>query len=292
MPAPTVTHYVIRKGNSADRDRAPAEAELLEAELPTSTWSGNSCYVFALHKSGSTLLNKMLAMIGRFNGSPRVSIEHTLRSEFGLEWTRQVKVNPGLFPTRGYMLGGYRSMPPQHLPRLEETRKVLLVRDPRDILTSLYFSVAYSHVGPQNESLATNFDANRERAQDTNIDDFVLEWLPRIKSEINRYLNRLPRENLRVYHYEDVIFRKREWLEDMLAFVGIDCESKWINAVLKAHDVVPDKEQPDKHIRSVVPGDHRRKLSPKTIRILDRRLTSYAELEPFRSPIRESRNVA
>jgi hypothetical protein len=40
-------------------------------------------------------------------------------------------------------------------------------------------------------------------------------------------------------------------------------------AIAAAHDIIPQTERPDQHIRQAHPGDYRRKLKPETIAALN-----------------------
>jgi hypothetical protein len=54
-----------------------------------------------------------------------------------------------LFPSRGCLYAAIRRPPLlEALPHLAAFRVILLLRDPRDCLTSLFFSLAYSHRPP------------------------------------------------------------------------------------------------------------------------------------------------
>ncbi len=79
------------------------------------------------------------------------------------------------------------------------------------------------------------------------------------------YLDGLPNENLRVYRYEDVVFRKYEWLKDMLAYLDVDVPDERIRQVADANDIRPTEERSDQHIRQVTPGNYRKHLSEEAI---------------------------
>jgi hypothetical protein len=73
----------------------------------------------------------------------------------------------------------------------------------------------------------------------------------------------------RLYRYEDVIFDKLTWTQDMLDYLKFDVPARLVEAVVARNDIVPDDEAPLEHIRHVTPGDHRHKLQPQTIAALN-----------------------
>ena len=64
------------------------------------------------------------------------------------------------------------------LKELDRFHSIILLRDPRDCLTSLYFSIAYSHRPPENTEARQQFFAHREEVRQREIDEFVLAEAP------------------------------------------------------------------------------------------------------------------
>ena len=94
-------------------------------------------------------------------------------------------------------------------------------------------------------------------------------------------------ETVRIYRYEDVIFKKREWLADMCAWFGWNVSEKKINAIADKNDILPKAENEAQHIRQATPGDHKRKLRPETIEQLSGAIWQGARLfwvQLFRKP--------
>jgi hypothetical protein len=90
------------------------------------------------------------------------------------------------------------------------------------------------------------------------------------KKYFQDYLTNLPIETTRVYRYEDVIFKKMEWLEDMLLYLDIEVSISNITEIANRYDIRPDIENPHKHIRQIVPGNYKTHLTPATINELNR----------------------
>ena len=224
-----------------------------------------SLFLLGLIKSGSTLLNRVMKPITESAGFIFDSPANDLRQQ-GVE-LRDAALS---FEAENRAYGGFRNLP-WPLPAFAADRAVFLVRDPRDALTSLYFSVAYSHRPPGtgvSDALLRRFEARRARAKAQAIDDFVLAEAPRQAETIAETLRHLPAGS-RTYRYEEVIFEKLAWVADMMAFLRLEVPQRRVAQIVQRQDIKPEAEAPHEHVRRVTPGDHREKLSSDTIRRLD-----------------------
>ena len=169
---------------------------------------------------------------------------------------------------------------------LSEYSIVLHLRDPRDVLTSFFFYSTYSHLKREK-----GFDpdtAPRKPWQDGEIDRFVLEQLPSFKARYQLLISTLlGNDNVKFVTYEDMVSNYSAWLDRFLsAFSQLDIASKHTlrptvvpdfiaqirqNLFEKYKDefVVPTEENIYRHKRIIKPGDHRHKLQPNTIEILN-----------------------
>ena len=178
----------------------------------------------------------------------------------------------------GYVFCGFRYLsemiPPDALAR---RRKVLLVRDPRDILVSYYYSMKFSHPVPTEGERRDYFMSIRAKAQSLSIDDFVLSSATTETAERYRgYIPVLDRD-WRVYRYEDVVFRKRAWLTDLADYLALGLGEDEIFRIADKHDIFPEQEDVNKHVRQVKPGNYRVQLKPETIEALNHSLADIIE---------------
>ena len=101
-------------------------------------------FVLGIRKCGSSLLNSMLTDLGRLNGHPFVDVGGGFFAADVPEqdWRHDPAVLRAL--AGGTVYGGFRSMPLvfAQSPLYLRSRKILLVRDPRDALVSEYYSIA------------------------------------------------------------------------------------------------------------------------------------------------------
>lgn len=227
----------------------------------------HSFFVFALPKSGSVLQDKIFEDICSELGIPLVSVAKSAFSQ-GVEESNFNEEICNLFVERGYGFYGFRRFP-SYLNNfsLRKFKKILLVRDPRDILVSHYFSMKNSHVIPQGE-MGNKLLEHRQAIQDMNINEYVLNKAESFLRIFQSYIN-IEDDLLKVFRYEDIVFDKSNWMQNILNFLDLDLPTAKIELIAKNHDIFPEKETPDSHIRKVTPGDYKAKLDPKTISILN-----------------------
>jgi hypothetical protein len=230
--------------------------------LPPTTSGRETVLAFSHHKAGSTMLYGILEDLAKIVGVTYVSVPSELFRR-GIE-PRLVEFDVDWHAT-GYCFAGFR-FSPGPLPLLETARSILLVRDPRDAVVSLYYSARESHPLPSHGALRQRLVSRRERARLTPIDEWVIENHGAVTETLAGYVAQglLSRRNVAVYRYEDVIYRKRAWVDDMLSWYGWTAPEDVIEGVVRKYDVFPQKTFPDRHIRQVHPGNHRNVLRPAT----------------------------
>jgi hypothetical protein len=175
-------------------------------------------------------------------------------------------------PSRGVFYGAIRATPFFYrLPHFDQFKALLMLRDPRDVLTSLFFSIAFSHGEPSGvEDVRRDFLAARQKARQQGIDQCVLDLAPNYLQRYTGYCRDvLGRPNVLLAKYEDMIADFRAWLQRVLIFWGIPTNTKIVARVIRDADFSVACEDPGAHKRQVMPGDHRRKLQPATLRQLD-----------------------
>ncbi len=229
---------------------------------------GSESFVFSVHKAGSSLLFGMLEDLCSRAGIPAISIPDILFLE-GVgddSWQADDDIRPMFMA--GYVYFGFRSFPAvlKNYARLCEAPKVFLIRDPRDILTSQYFSFGGKHFSHRlpNKNADVLIDYHmRDRHLD--IDEYVIEHAAVLYDKLCDYRARIFDENLLMVRYEDIFFNKRQCLDVVTAHIGMEIDKEIIDAVARAHDIRPVSEDPARHIRRGTPGDHANKLHPATI---------------------------
>jgi hypothetical protein len=223
----------------------------------------DSFYLFAMHKSGSTLLNKMMNSALTAARIPQIAIPDVAFAA-GLPENNILNADDIVFE-RGYCYRGFRIFP-SYLRSfdLSKKKKILLVRDPRDMIVSYYFSMSQSHVIPDTGPVRDELMTMRDVTRSLSIDDFCIDNSGKFLNEFESYQSVLQGEH-RLYRYEDVVFNKLDWLNDMLWYLGLALNPDDRRRIAEENDIRPAIERPNEHIRQVTPGNHRKHLNEITI---------------------------
>lgn len=242
-----------------------------------------SVLAFSLAKAGSTLLYDILRGLAPHAGLEFYSTEDELfRRNIG---SNDMVGNIGsLFNAKGYCYGGFRQFPAYPIPILHLCRTILLVRDPRDMAVSLYYSLLKSHVLPEQDSgggAAQDLKAARASLHDADISDWAersatVQYTRMFEGYVAQGF--MWRPNVAIFRYEDVIFQKSEWITDICEWFEWDIPGPIRQKVAAQFDIRPDSERPDQHIRQVTPGNHRQHLTEGAVAAIEGSLGQYMKL--------------
>lgn len=231
--------------------------------------TGNAL-VFTTHKAASSLLFNVLRSVstaqGRFLYSPNLN-----GAEFGVADHRKNNfADDRRFESQPCIVGPLRR--PGRLIHLPGAKRIIHLRDPRDIMTSMFFSWAYSHKGID--------DAQRQKLINMGIDNFVTEMHGDMRDRFNIYCDWLKADDSIIFlTYEDLYDDYAGWLTKLFAALSIE-DHELVDEIVKRSDpqlIVARGENRDSHMRQAKPGDHLRKLAPETIRMLDRAFDFYLD---------------
>ena len=228
-----------------------------------------ACFVFSIHKSGSSLLHSMIHGVCRAAKIPAADLPGLLFAE-GVDlrvWRHDRRLLDLVVDGRIYY--GFRDLPELLLKPdsiLSRRKSVLLIRDPRDALVSQYFSMGgkyFSHALP-----TKNADRILHKAQKTehlDVDSYVTRAAPVLLAKLKSYVSNLNLDSTLIRRYEDIYFDKHAFLREIFDYFEISVPKGILDRVATQCDVRPEKENAGKHIRKGLPGDHREKLQPRTI---------------------------
>lgn len=207
------------------------------------------------------MLNKLLRDVCAAIDLPVVALEKAFFREGYSPGDLRGGLEP-LFRERGYAYLAFRSFWCRDVAfDFSRCRKIVLVRDPRDAAVSYYFSTRQSHGIPKGGPVRRWMEQKRRFFEEKGTPEDAFEDLRNmalgLKNRLLEYLALLNDGNTVFYRYEDVIFRKEEWLRHMLAFLNLAPGEEKVAAIAARHDVRPTGERPDKHIRQVTPGNFR-----------------------------------
>lgn len=233
-----------------------------------------ACFALSLRKSGSSLFSNLVGAISKHNRIPVVDVPGTMFDggyRYG-DWNGHPGLRNLLWKGNTYV--GFRDPPTAFYgdPVFEQAPKLLLVRDPRDVLVSEYFSNAYSHSLPSKDAESSVLAQERKKALQSSVEEYVMSRIAPLNQTVEGYRRLLGVQNLKVIRYEDVIFDKPGWCRLIAAHFGMEAPQPLIDAIMQWADVLPGGEDPGAFVRRVTPGDHRDKLSRPAIDRVNKRL--------------------
>lgn len=237
-----------------------------------------SVYAFALPKSGSKMFFSILNVICSNMHLSYIDLPLFAYTR-GIQYDKS-SIEPELKNIykndKGCCFCGFRHFPKFiKLFGIENRKLVLIVRDPRDILVSYYFSMKYSHpkfvasTDNPDDIQAMNDRNTVSRLTEKPLDDYVLILSHGIKLAFDSYSHLIDNTNIKIFQYENFIFNKYQWINDVVKHFGWDVPEIILREVIAKYDIFPVKEDQSQHIRKVTPGDYKEKLSLKTIQTLD-----------------------
>jgi len=249
----------------------------LSAKKPTQL--AKNVIVFTTHKAASMLLHRVLADICQKNNityySPNQSADKQLPFDRIFNGEDFIAARTGCF-------GPLRFFVPS--AALSNASIIVHLRDPRDVLTSMFFSYCFMHPGEIEPN--TGY---RKEVGEAGIDKFVLDMSDEnfsrykgdygIGSKYGRYIGNVydryatylreivSKPNAVVISYEEMVLDFASWLRKFLAPFELADADETYKLVMRRHakTVKPAGEDIWSHKRRVTPGDYKEKLRPETI---------------------------
>jgi hypothetical protein len=176
-----------------------------------------------------------------------------------------------LFSKNAFRAGGFIYGPMRHyqpIPSIDQYKILLILRDPRDVLVSHYYSAKYSH-----EISTTKMRNKRKKAKNQNIDEFVLDRVDEFINIYDQYKNNiLHLKGVMFVRYEDMISNPKDFIIKLYEILNINIDNEYINQIVKDRMTMPKKEQKYSHRRSGKSGQYLDKLRPETVKIINSKL--------------------
>lgn len=229
-----------------------------------------SLFFFTFHKCASVFISR--CVLQRARGLTHV--DHAARMFAGKSG------GPDGFAPRGNVYGPLRLsaegdvldrlvLPALDAVRHDGVRACLMVRDPRDMLVSMFFHSRDGAALRPDLPGAQKKEEERAEAVRLEIDGYVLGTSERFREGCERAVQLVSDvPSTTVLRYEDMIDRWGLFQQQLQA--AFDLPPRWLRTI--AEESRPNEvEQPGAHKRSGATGDHRRKLRPETVAELTRR---------------------
>lgn len=229
-----------------------------------------SVFFYTFHKCASTL----------FSGYILKNITGLCNIDYAKMIYSNKMPNKICFKRSGYVYGPIRLSVKTNTPLYEKFTKrvntnefvrdklaIFLVRDPRDILVSQYYSFGFTHSLTPNLKIQNRHLANRAKIKAMTLDEYVVNEAPSIKlyfniaHELSKGCNRGV-----ILKYEDMIDNHEQFSRDLNQFIKISNKVKDQLFLSTRPKTVEDTSS---HRRSGRPGQFRSKLNQKTIKRLN-----------------------
>lgn len=169
------------------------------------------------------------------------------------------------FPTTGIVFGPFRGI--NRSIELPGRRKIINLRDPRDVLVSDFYSRKYSH------EMNLTMIGYREKAASLEIDPYVIANIGKVRDVYAAYSDYIEnnREQALILSYEEMVTDFASWVKKLQSWCGLPPVIKRIEDVSRDENF-RGRNIKTAHKRRVTPGEHRSVLKPETIDILNREL--------------------
>lgn len=263
---PLVSLYYYTKPRLYLYWRTQAVYRLIKGDQLTHS-DKNSVLFFTVHKSASTFLVTFLKDLAQISGHVHIDINGFFASkgQKGKLLQENASFLNSIFYTKGYIYGPLRNYLP--VPNLSHYPVVIILRDPRDVLTSQYFSIKNTHplITPQ-------LIRRREKANSTGIDEHVIEQSDRFLKTYEAYIkNVLHRPNVLLVKYEDMIKDFNTFLQLINKHAQLQLNDEQLKMLDRSDQFKMKGEDTSSHKRKIISGDYKEKLQADTISFLNRK---------------------
>ncbi|MBK0329305.1 sulfotransferase domain-containing protein [Rhodobacteraceae bacterium F11138] len=248
--------------------------------------TAKSLLALSMHKAGSTVASQILADFCREKGYEVDDISHRVPTSPLPEPEVFLNAQPEM-QRPGVYFGMARGPYVKDMEIIPALKIVVQLRDPRDCITSAYFSFSKSHVPPEDPEKRKAFEARREKLKAMNIDQYA-------RSQVKDYVNRMTiladilngHEDALVLKYEEMVSDTSAWLNRIAIFLDQPVTDSLRARLGHKIDFSVDREDAARHKRQVTPGDHARKLAPETVAALNAELAAPMARLGYAIPVR------
>ena len=226
-----------------------------------------SIIFFTVHKSASTFLVHFLEDLSNEVKLTYVDFNGYFIGREG-QSGRLVQEGPligKVFSNEGYLYGPLRNY--IEIPEMQKYAVVLLLRDPRDVLTSQYYSVRNTH--PQ---VSIKYIERRKLALNMTVDEHVIHESDRFLKTYSTYIDELlALKNVLFLKYEDMISDFDNFLILINKHGQLQLSEQQLKKLNRSSEFKPQQENLESHKRKIASGDYKEKLKPATIILLNKK---------------------
>ncbi|MBK6777227.1 MAG: sulfotransferase domain-containing protein [Flavobacteriales bacterium] len=238
----------------------------LIAGKPLNVGQRQSIVLFTVAKAASMHVQKMVGTLTKAHGMIPADFNAYFSTSSGRMYDhfRNPASLQRMFRPKGFFYGALRTH--CDIPQPERFRVVVVLRDPRDVLTSQYYSQAFSHA-IINERIAKQ----RKKVLAQTIDEAVMEEAPKLLAIYNDYLREYSGKPWAlITTYEQMVADHASWLRSIAGHCGLDKHPDLVTELASQGTAIKGSGDKNQHVRVAKSGDHKNKLKPETVAELDR----------------------
>ncbi len=226
--------------------------------------ASSSIAFISLHKCATSFLSRTIIQDSKTHEAINYQSYH---------YKNDVKIAPTIHKY-GYIYGIFRVYDPKHPSdkitmdllyhkNMKHIKTFFWVRDPRDILVSMYYSFGFTHGFSPNLGIKSYQEKRRKNIQSLTLDQYVIEESYAVRDRFNIIFDLMQRyENKLFLKYEDMIHRYDYFYDSLNNFITLD--DVIANKIYK--ETRPNEnEDLSSHKRSGKTGAYLDKLKPETI---------------------------
>ncbi len=240
--------------------------------------SNESVYFYTFHKCASSLFSSYILK----------NIEGLCHIDYAEQIYKGENVDNVIFEKEGFIYGPIRlSVSPNYsvyekLVKPASTNDfiknkiaIFLVRDPRDILVSDYYSSGYTHGFSPVEEIQKAQKQRRNQVQSQSVDEFVLDNSSKVLSDFKTVdkLSKACNQGI-ILKYEDMIDNWDYFTKGLTKYIEI--KEKVLTEIYK-RSRPREKEFKMSHRRSGKPGNFRSNLNTSTVTFLNTKFEAVLE---------------
>lgn len=256
-------------------------ARLQGEQKPAHWYARESIYFYSVHKAGTALFTHILRQANELTHLDYETMIFDNQPPATLTFEAYGKLY-GVFRING-AVDRHPGLNPKISSSefVKDKTVVSLVRDPRDVLVSTYYSFGFSHVESPNPQMAPGLHNLRTQIQSESLDEFAIRMAPDVLKRFEGlYTVSQTCKHGAVLKYEDLIEHFDNFMCIFDRYISIPAKHKRDLYTLSRPRATED---PSAHKRSGKPGQYRQKLKPETIHTINQILRPV--LEHFNYPL-------
>ena len=244
----------------------------------------------SMHKAGSSIADIIIVNFCEAKGYVFDRISKSVSSSPLSEHDHYIQYQEKMTPS-GVYYGMARGPYVRQMNVIYDMKAIVQVRDPRDCITSAFFSYRESHVPPTDPKKLDEFEKKRQELMALDIDTYAVNNSEGYRARMNVLDEILSKhDDCLLLKYEDMVERTDYWLEQIADFLEQPLTVDLRAQLGKRMSFNVESESPSKHKRQVKPGDHLRKLKPETISAMNETLGPV--LDRFGYPLKSGKGPA